>query len=180
MVFIISIAQLKDITPIDGNVDETLFSQSVLYCQEIYLKDIVGTGLYNELVAQVTLEPVTPGSITALNLTLINDYLQPAMRFYIMAEMVRPLAIRFANVGMMQNNTTHSQPITGVDLTKTEDHYRNRAETLATRASDYLCANATSYPLYENPGDSGDTIHPKHEQFTSSMYFGNEKNCRRH
>jgi len=175
MVFLISINDLKDITPMEGNIDETLFTQAVLYVQEIFVKDICGTALYNELLDQVE-----NSTLTALNTTLINDYLQPCLRYYIMAEMVRPLAIRFTNVGVMQNNTTHSQPVTGSDLTTTEDHYRNRAESLGTRASNYLCANESSYPLYNNPGTSEDTIHPKREQFKSTMYFGNKKNNQWH
>lgn len=169
MVFLISINDLKDITPIDGNVDETLFTQAVLYVQEMFVQDICGTALYQELLDQVE-----NSTLTALNTTLINSYLQPAMRYYIMAEMVRGLAIKFTNVGIMQNNTAHSQPVTGADLTTTEDHYRNRAESMGTRASKYLCANEASYPLYRNAGTSSDTIHPKSEQFKSAMYFGKE------
>ena len=175
MTFLIDIQELKDLTPIEQNVDEVLFNQTVLYCQDVYVQDICGTALYNQLLTQVA-----TSTLTALNTTLINTYLQPAMRFYIMAEIVRPLSIRFTNVGMMQNNTSHSQPISDKLLTETEDHYRNRAELLATRASGYLCANDTSYPLYQNPGTAGDTINPKHEQYSSPLGFGNDTAKRFH
>lgn len=175
MIFLISISDLKDITPIDGNVDETLFTQSVLYCQEIYVKDICGTALYNELLSQVD-----AGTLTALNTTLVNDYIQPALRYYIMAEILKPLSLRITNVGVMQNNTTHSQSVSVTELSELEDHYKNRAEVLATRATNYLCANESSYPLYRNPGSGADVIVPKSEQYNSSMYFGDEENGKWH
>ena len=173
--FLISIDELKEITPISGNVDETLFTQTVLFVQDIYVQDIVGTALYNDLLSEVRASSMTP-----INTTLVNNYLQPAMRFYIMAEMVRPLAIRFENVGIMQNNTESSQPVTGADLTTTEDYYRRKAEIMAQRAADYLCANSALFPLYENPGTDGDTIHPKKNQITTNIAWTYGKNNRRH
>lgn len=175
MTFLIDIQELKDLTPIEQNVDEILFNQTVLYVQDIYIQNICGTALYNELLTQVA-----ANTLTALNTTLVNTYLQPAMRFYIMAEIVRPLAIRFTNVGIMQNNTTHSNSVDSKTLVETEAHYRNRAEVLATRASSYLCANESSYPLFTNPGSAGNTIHPKDNQYTSPISFGNEKKNRFH
>lgn len=175
MTFLIDIAELKNLTPIEQNVDDMLFTQTVLYCQDIYVQDICGTALYNQLLNQVD-----ANTVTVLNKTLIDNYLQPAIRFYIMAEIIRPLAIRFTNVGVMQNNTAHSSSVNSSDLKETEFHYRNRAEVLGTRASNYLCANESSYPLYTNAGTAGDTIFPKKEQYTSALNFGNDKRKRFH
>jgi len=167
VVLLISPEEFKERTPLNSNVDEKLLQQSILACQDIFVQNIIGTGLYNELKTQIQ-----AATLTALNTTLLNTYLQPAMRYWIMAEIVRPLAFRYMNVGIQNKRTEDSNPISAKEMTETENHYMNRAEWYATRAVDYLCENGASYPLYLNPGSGQDIINPKGDQYTTTLFLG--------
>lgn len=167
VVLLISPEEFKDKTPVHGNVDEKLLQQSILACQDIFVQGIIGTGLYNELKTQVQ-----AGTLTVLNTTLINTYLQPAMRYWIMAEIIRPMSFRYMNVGVQQKRTEVSNPISLSEVSQLENHYMTRAEWYATRVTDYLCANSTSYPLYDNAGSTSDTIFPNSNNYTTSIYLG--------
>lgn len=166
-VLLISPEEFKDKTSVNGNVDEKLLQQSILACQDIFVQNIIGTGIYRELKTQVQ-----AGTLTALNETLLNECLQPAMRYWIMAECVRPLAMRFMNVGLQSKRTEVSNPLSSKELTETENHYRNRAEWYATRTVDYLCEHSNQYPLYLNAGNGVDIIQPQVNQYTTSLFLG--------
>jgi len=169
-IYLITPAEIKEGTPMSINIDDKMFRQSIIACQDIYVQKIVGTGLLNELKTQKATPPMS-----ALNTTLLNDYLLQGMQYWIQAEMVRPMAIRAVNVGLQTNSTDHSQPISEKALTTTEDYFKNRAEFYATRAYDYLCENSASYPLFLNPGDGHDIVRPENKQYKSTLIFGDEK-----
>lgn len=167
VVLLISAEEFKEWTPVHGNVDEKLLRQSILACQDIFVQNIVGTGIYNQLKTQVE-----NSTLTALNQTLLDEYLQPAMRYWIMAEAIRPMVYRMQNVGVQTKRTENTSSISDKEVTDLENHWRNRAEWYAQRCSDYLCENNTSYPLYDNPGTGADVIHPNRNNFTTSIFLG--------
>ena len=49
-VYFISVTYLKDNTPINENVDDKLLKSAIKEAQEIYVRDIIGSGVYNELL----------------------------------------------------------------------------------------------------------------------------------
>lgn len=166
-VLLISPDEFKEATPVHGNVDEKLIRQSILACQDIFVQNIIGTGIYLQLKTQVS-----AGTLTALNTTLLNDYIQPAMRYWIMAEIIRPISLRYMNVGMEQKRTEMSNPISEKTITETENHYRNRAEWYAEQCTKYLCENSDDYPLFLNPGTGADVIVPNSNNYTTSIFLG--------
>ena len=51
-VYFISTSYLKDNTPLNENLDDKILKASIKEAQEIYIRDIVGSGIYNELQTQ--------------------------------------------------------------------------------------------------------------------------------
>ncbi len=43
---------LKDNTPLNENVDDKLLKSAIKEAQEIYIRDVIGSGIYNELQVQ--------------------------------------------------------------------------------------------------------------------------------
>jgi hypothetical protein len=171
--FLISPQELKDDTAIFGNVDEKLLRQPIFACQDIAVQGLLGTALFDELISQA------PSSLTALNTTLLNDYIQPAMRYWILAEIVRPMSFRYQNVGVQIKSTENTQPISNAQITELENTNRNKYEWYAQRVSDYLCENEADYPLYNNAGNGVDTIHPTRNNYTTSINLSIRKRQRR-
>jgi len=63
-VYFISTTYLKDNTPLNENVDDKLLKSAIKEAQEIYIRDIIGSGIYNQLQTQAF-----AGTLTQLNTT---------------------------------------------------------------------------------------------------------------
>jgi len=57
---------------IDESVDYKLIEPSIEKSQETYIRDLIGTALYNELQDQIE-----ASTVTVLNETLLRDYIAP-------------------------------------------------------------------------------------------------------
>ncbi|NDD85797.1 hypothetical protein EBZ38_16170 [bacterium] len=88
----ISEETLLDNSIINENVSYTQIRPTVIKVQEMRIQPIVGSPLYGELVTQVV-----SGTTTALNQTLLEDYIQPAMIQWLYYELPMVLAFKYMN-----------------------------------------------------------------------------------
>lgn len=158
---------LKDFSIINDNTDMKILTPTIDMVQDMYIHPIVGTGIFNELKTQIV-----AGTVTALNATLLQDYIQKAMLWYILAEAPPIFVYRFANKGVMKKSSENSQPADLDDINFLIDRFTNKAEWYAERITKYLLENESSYPLYSNPGSGVDTIIPKKTNYSTGMYLG--------
>jgi hypothetical protein len=66
-VYFISTSYLKDNTPLNENLDDKILKSSIKEAQEIYIRDIIGSGIYDELQTQAY-----GGTLTADNTTFLG------------------------------------------------------------------------------------------------------------
>ena len=158
--------EFKERSNVHDNLDDKFLYTAIEDCQSMFVEYIIGTGLLNELIDQVE-----NSTLTALNTTLLNTYLQPAMRHWVTAELVKPTTYRMMAIGAQTKDSENSQPVSDDRLQNIEDYYRNRAEHYAKRTYEYLCENSTSYPLFDDPGDGIDVVIPKRRQYTTGIYM---------
>jgi hypothetical protein len=173
-VLIITPSYVRENTVINGNVEDKYLQPVIVECQKIYLHEILGTALYNEIISQVN-----SGSVSAANTTLINNYIKPCLLAYVRHDACLTLNVKMTNknVGLKDGETT--QPLDLVDLQVIMDHLKNRAEWYAERVSKFLLANPSTYPLYSNPGSTFDTIKPKKTNYSCGIYLGDpDEDCR--
>jgi hypothetical protein len=166
-VIFISEQALKDNSIINENVDMKVLLPVIKLAQEKYMLPILGTGLYNELKTQIT-----AASITVLNKTLLDDYIQPALIWWIMAEAPMPLTYKFMNKSVATRSSENANAASLNDLLKLEERFKDNAEWYSQRITNYLLQNIQSYPLYSNPGSGIDTIVPKKTMYSTGMYLG--------
>jgi hypothetical protein len=166
-VIFISEQALKDNSIINENVDMKVLLPVIKLAQEKYMMPILGTGLYNELKTQIT-----AASITVLNKTLLDDYIQPALIWWIMAEAPMPLTYKFMNKSVATRSSENANAASLNDLLKLEERFKDNAEWYSQRITNYLLQNIQSYPLYSNPGSGIDTIVPKKTMYSTGMYLG--------
>lgn len=159
---------LKDSSYIDENVDVKLIRNSILESQELRILPILGTGLYNELMTQYT----PPTTVTALNQTLVNTYIKPALKYWVLLDSALILTFKVMNKSVVKRTAENTETIQSSDLDMLMDHFRIRAEVYSEKLTKYLLANSTSYPLYTNPGNSIDTEYPKRNNYTQGLYLG--------
>lgn len=163
----ISETKLKENSFINGNVDDKVLVPVILDCQLDYILPIIGSGIYNELVSQIT-----ASTLTAYNTTLLKDYIHPCLIKYVEYEAPMFLNFKFTNANMGKKNTDESVPLSLEEMEKLTNRLRLKAEMRAERVTKFLRANFTNYPLYINPGSTVDTVHPKRTNYTAGMYLG--------
>jgi hypothetical protein len=170
-VIFISEQALKDNSIINENVDMKVLLPVIKLAQEKFMLPILGTGLYNEIKNQVS-----AATVSVLNKTLLDDYIQPALIWWIMAEAPMPLTYKFMNKSVATRSSENASAASLNDLLKLEERFKDNAEWYSQRITNYLLTNHTSYPLYLSPGNSIDTIIPKKTMYSTGMFLGNTIN----
>ena len=170
-VIFISEQALKDNSIINENVDMKVLLPTIKLAQEKFMLPILGTGLYNEIKTQVS-----AATVSVLNKTLLDDYIQPALIWWIMAEAPMPLTYKFMNKSVATRSSENASAASLNDLLKLEERFKDNAEWYSQRITNYLLENSTSYPLYLSPGNGIDTIVPKRTMYSTGMYLGSTIN----
>jgi hypothetical protein len=165
---------IMDNSPIANNTDVKVLFPNIIYCQDIFIKPLLGTDLFNVIQAEINAQ-----SYSARVTTLLNDHLKKVLLNYVMAESTNDVAYRWMNKGIMQKNSDNSQPVNPEQLKQIQDSYRNRAEVYAQRAKNFLLENLSTYTEY-NTGNTGiDDIQPISNPFKTGIFLGdaNDNDC---
>lgn len=160
----ISEDKLKELSAIHGNTDNVMLQPIILECQVLYIEPIVGTGIYNELISQINLN-----TVSVLNARLLDDYIIPCLVAYIKYEAPVELNYKFTNKNVSKKSSENSEPNSLEETKFLMDRLKNKAEYYAERVTKYLCENTNSYPLFSNPGNGTDTVHPNESNYTCGM-----------
>jgi hypothetical protein len=154
---------LKNGTFINENVSMVKLRPLVMMCQEMQIQPIIGSDLYNEIDQQII-----DGNLSNENQTLLFEYIQPALKMWVMAESPMILSFRYVNKnverGQSENNTMASMS----ELQKQMDYFKNKAQWYSERLTRYIIANVSDYPLY-NANNSIDDIIPSRENYNTGL-----------
>jgi len=161
---------IKDNSVIDENVDMHYITTTINKCQEKYMRHILGTGLFNELQTQINAD-----TVTTLNATLLDDYIQNCLMYYVLFEGISIFTYKITNKSILKKNGESSQVADSEELASLREGYRDDAEFFAERVTKYLIANSSSYPLFLNPGTDYDTVHPNNDNYTTGWALGSGK-----
>lgn len=167
---------LKENTIINGNVDDKYLLASLKMVEDIHIKPVLGSGLYAELKTQVT-----SGSVTSLNRTLIEEYVQPAMIYWLQVELPVDMVFKWENKSIVRKSSPNSESAAIEDLRWIIDRKDKIARAYTEALTNFLCANAEDYPLYRNYGSGADAVAPiDNINNYGGMYLGNgRRKCHR-
>jgi len=165
-VYFISSTFLKEHTPINENVDDKILKNAIQEAQEIYIRDVIGSGIYNELQTQAF-----NNTLSTANKTLLDSYIAPCLKYYTLTESMLPMTFKMLNKTLGTRTSDNTQPVTIDEMTLIERRYRDKAEYYAQRLREFLQANSTIYPLFFNPGSTIDTIRPHNTQIFGGIYL---------
>jgi hypothetical protein len=155
---------------INENVSYTQIRPTLVKVQEMRIQPIVGSDLYNQISAQVI-----AGTLSPLNVTLLEDYLQPAMIQWVQFELPMVLAFKYMNKNMARRTSEESSAMSMTEIQRLMDKARNDAEWYSERITKYLDENRASYPLFDNPSEKIDTIKPNKGNYTTGMVLSDER-----
>lgn len=145
---------------VDENVDDKYIRNSIVLAQNLHILPILGTGLFNDIKDQIEAD-----TLTANNQSLLSDYIQPALEWFTMYELIDALLYKFTNKSISKKSSENSSPISADDAVNLKNKFKNIAEERTQRLISYLCENSDTYTLYDNPGTGSDVIHPRRFAF---------------
>lgn len=142
---------LKQYSTIGDNVDEAYITPAVVNAQIIGLQPIIGTMLYDKLCQMVTEKTLTDDYKH-----LLDNYIAPYLLNKTQAYLLMNLFAKQRNAGVVQYLDVNQQQIDIAQVKFLKAEFENLATFYAQRLADYLCANATLFPEYQNRRDCAD------------------------
>jgi hypothetical protein len=153
-------------TPLQGAIDADALLPFVRTAQDKYLKNLLGTILFDYLQAQIIANNVDNLSIWYRD--LLDDYVKNALIWYSCVEY-----IPFSSVQFKSNGAVKQQSEQGIAPQKGEIDYLlqkalNNADYYALRLQNYLIAYSNQIPQYLQSIGNQTQIYPDQ----SNQYFG--------
>ena len=152
-------------TPLQGAIDADALLPFVRTAQDKYLKNLLGTVLFEFLQARI--EAGTFGTLDAYYQDLMNDHIKYTLLWYACVEY-----IPFSSVQFKSNGAVKQQSEQGVAPSKTEIDYlkqitQTNADYYALRLQNYLIAYSNNIPQYLESVGNQTQIYPDQ----SSQFF---------
>lgn len=149
--------------PMNFNMEEILPFFNV--AEELWLVDVLGIALYNEL-----LEQVNNNTVTELNSTLLLK-VYPYLSFAICFEALPFLGYHFSEVGVTKGKSLNSDSVSINDMNYISSTLRNQVELLKKYLKKFLDDNADLYPLYTATGSRCECKCDDKTEFIWNYYF---------
>ena len=160
---------VKELTQIDTNVDSKMLTNNIVKAQELYIRPVLGTVLYNKILTDIA-----GASLTGVYQTLVDSYVIPCLKKYICYVCAPEMVFKWRNKNIGAQGGDNNSAITKEEMDAIREMYKNDGEQYAKFMTDYIHENISSYPEYSQ--NSGiDEYPPKQENFTTNIYLGNGK-----
>ena len=169
--FLISETKLRQFSDINNNTDTELLRNAVREAQDIELQRILGTLLYESLLAQVDAGPVWT---TPAYETLVNGYVQNALLYWSYYYALEDIMIRPRNNGVLI-------PTGGENSIEADKYYyntkrqsgQNKAEYYSEKLSNYLISNTNLFPETQQTTELYEELPDYSVQYGSPFVFAN-------
>lgn len=164
-VYLISEDTLKTETILNDNVGAEYFGSAIEVSQEIYLQQLIGTSLLNDLC-----DKVRDNRLNENDKVLLDEYITPFLKFKVLSEVTLPIAFKYRNAGVVQTNNEYVYNTGMKDAQQLASFYDQKANFFAIRLTDWLCANSAKFPAYRNT-TTGE-ISPNKDAYNTNIYLG--------
>jgi hypothetical protein len=145
-------------SPLQGAIDADALLPFIRTAQDKYLKNLLGTVLFDYLQAQITAGTVS--SLSSYYQDLLDDYIKNALIWYGCVEY-----IPFSSIQFKSNGSVKQQSEQGTAPSKSEIDYLlakalNNADYYALRLQNYLIAYSQNIPQYLESVGNQTQIYP--------------------
>lgn len=145
-------------SPLQGAVDADALLPFIRTAQDKYLKNLLGTVLFEYLQAQIIAGTV--GSLSAYYQTLLDDHIKFTLLWYACVEYMP-----FSNIQFKSNGAVKQQSEQGVAPSKSELDYvlqkaADNAQYYALRLQNYCIAYSNNLPQYLQSVGNQTQIYP--------------------
>ena len=166
-VLFISENRLKEATAINGNVDADYLLPYVRVAQKKYMETKLGTKLFNKLKDLITAGTV--GDVGNENYKiLLNDYIADPLVHWGFFECIPFLRYKVQNGNIYSKTSENGTALSREDAQDLREEVRNTAEFYTDRLINWLCANNSLVPEY-NQNSGCDEVCPDTNSFYNGM-----------
>ena len=130
-------------SPVPTNYNWEDIRPFVSIAEEVWLVDILGRKLYNEL-----LEQVANNNLTGENSTLLLK-IYPYLSMAIVYESMPFLAYNINEKGITKGKSDNSEPVTNTEITNVQNHIRTQLEVLKKMLKSFLHEHKECYPNFD-------------------------------
>ena len=144
---LITASQVITIAINDKNLQTAKIKDVIIdVAQEGYIRPVLGEDFYKEIVLQKE-----AGTLTADNTTLLEDYLQPALAFFVKFEAMPDIMLQLTNMGIQLPDTHYSGAGTDKQRGLSRDTAKKHGTTLIDKMITYIeyeKEENNKFPLY--------------------------------
>jgi hypothetical protein len=153
-------------TPLQGAIDADALLPFVRTAQDKYLKNLLGTVLFEYLQAQITANTV--GSLSVYYQDLLDDYIKNTLMWYSAVEYIPFSSVQFKSNGAVKFTSEQSTAPSKNEIDYLKQRAQENADYYALRLQNYLIAYSQFIPQYLESVGNQTQIYPDQ----SNQYFG--------
>jgi len=154
---------LKTYSPLGKSIDVDEIYPFVQNAQNVYIQDVLGTPLYNELVDKIA----TGVTFSSIEWQLV-DLCSRALVYWTVYMSLPTLYIKMRNSGVVKQQSENTQNADLSELKYLREEQKNLGEFYNTRIVNFLCDKSTQFPLYNAVSKD---MYPSIKQYDSDMYI---------
>lgn len=138
---------------LSGNVDTDRIIQYTSISQDIHIQNLLGTDLLEKIQADII-----AGTLSGNYLTLVNDWVKPALIHWTLVELLPMIAVNVSNGGIYRHSPENADPLTKEEVDSLVNQERDFAVYYSNRLYDYLCNNNSLFPEFST--NSNEDVNP--------------------
>lgn len=157
---------IKDNSPALGYVNDDELRTCIRPAQDIYIKEPLGTLLYWRLM-----NGINQNNLNADEITLLKQYIQPALLYWTLHEWVLMSAYKLTNKSLSKQNSDNSEPSDFGEVNYFKNNLRHWAQYYTQDLINYLKDNFALYPEYYGQITGYEEKSPNNKNFYFGIYI---------
>lgn len=173
MILLIDETYLKENSPLSSNISPEDIYPYILTAQERYIKETLGTSLYNYIIEQGGESPPWPESVDVDLLYLVRK----ALMWYTNYDAIPFIWVKLRNIGLVLQSGDNMVPASDTQMEKIRSECLDKATWYINEVIRFLCANSNDYTEYNQGCWSCGDIAPNDGRVNSTdLYFDKNTN----
>lgn len=144
---------------LDSTIDSDKLVPALHLAQTQYLREIIGTDLYNKFASDIAAD-----SLTNPYLDLLNNFVKPILIHLCLSEFLKTAAYTISNKGVFKHTSENASEPSAEEIKDLVQIERQRAESYTERFLDHMAFNASSnFPEWFS--NSNEDVSPSYESY---------------
>ena len=153
-------------SPLQGAIDADALLPFMNTAQVKYIKNLIGTVLYDYLQAQIIAGTV--GNLSVAYQDLLDDHIKPTLIWYTCVEYIPFSSIQFKSNGAVKQASEQGAAPSKLEIDYLKQQAQTNADYYALRLQNYLISYSNSIPQYLQSVGNQTQIYPD----MTNQYFG--------